>query len=241
MTTLLVDADVLAYTHAAYHEVATEVEPGYWTWYCDFNKVTKSIEEAISNLIEEHEADEVILCLSDTHNFRKDVEPTYKGNRASMKRPLVLKPVREWMLQEKGARVMPGLEGDDVMGILSTSMENTIIVSIDKDMKTIPGFLIHGGELQQISEQEADYWHLYQTLIGDTVDGYSGCPGIGPVKAKEILDKDCSWEAVVKTFEKKKLTEEDALKQARLARILRATDYNFQTGEVILWAPKNEV
>ena len=33
------------------------------------------------------------------------------------------------------------------------------------------------------------------------------------------------------------LTEEDALVQARVARILRANEYDFGTGEVKLWEP----
>ena len=36
------------------------------------------------------------------------------------------------------------------------------------------------------------------------------------------------------------MTEEDALTNARLARILTAEDYNFDTKEPILWTPPNE-
>ena len=104
-------------------------------------------------------------------------------------------------------------------------------------MKSIAGAMSIGGNLLIITEKEADYWHFFQTLTGDTIDGYSGCPGIGAVNAKRILDEDPSWESVVKTFNKKGFTEEDALVQARCARILRASDYNFDTEEVILWTP----
>ena len=38
-------------------------------------------------------------------------------------------------------------------------------------------------------------------------------------------------------FHKAGLTEEDALVQARVARILRADDYNFKNGEITLWEP----
>jgi DNA polymerase-1 len=88
-----------------------------------------------------------------------------------------------------------------------------------------------------ISEDEADYWHLYQTLIGDSVDGYGGCPNIGPVTAKKLLDKSPTWKTVVDTYKKAKLDEAYALQQARCARILRPADYNFETGEPILWQP----
>lgn len=35
--------------------------------------------------------------------------------------------------------------------------------------------------------ETADRYHMYQTLIGDTTDGYSGIPGIGPVEAEKFL------------------------------------------------------
>lgn len=55
---------------------------------------------------------------------------------------------------------------------------------------------------------------------------------------KLLLDKSgYTFEQVVKIFESKGLTEEDALRQARVARILRASDYNKKKKEVILWNP----
>ena len=68
-------------------------------------------------------------------------------------------------------------------------------------------------------------------------DSYKGCPSVGAVTAKKILDKTPTWEAVVEQFVKKNLTEEDALVQARIARILRAEDYDFKAKKPILWKP----
>jgi len=137
----------------------------------------------------------------------------------------------------------PGLEGDDILGILATHPKairgQKIIVSIDKDMKTIPGYVWNPDKDDEpifYSTEEADYWHLYQTLTGDTTDGYPGLPGCGPKGAEKVLE-DPSWEAVVAAYEKKGLTEEDALVQARCARILRATDYDYAKKEVKLWCP----
>ncbi|NBS69172.1 hypothetical protein EBT31_09700 [bacterium] len=58
------------------------------------------------------------------------------------------------------------------------------------------------------------------------------------ITADALLDKHgCCWETVVQTFEERGMTEEDALLNARLARILQYTDYNFDTDEPILWTP----
>ena len=75
---------------------------------------------------------------------------------------------------------MDSLEADDVLGILATepSNEERIIVSIDKDLYQIPAKISKDGKtFEEISENEANYWHMMQTLTGDSTDGYSGCPG----------------------------------------------------------------
>jgi DNA polymerase-1 len=107
-------------------------------------------------------------------------------------------------------------------------------------MRTISGDIYNTrtGKMITVTEEEADYNHLMQTLTGDAVDNYIGCPGIGKVNAKKILDAaDDKWAAIVKAYEKAGLTEEDALIQARCARILRHTDYDLEKKEVILWSP----
>jgi DNA polymerase-1 len=126
------------------------------------------------------------------------------------------------------------------MGILATnphSKTQKIIVSQDKDMKTIPTQVWDGKDLVTITEGEANYRHLYQTLIGDAADGYKGCPGVGPVKATKLLDADPTWATVVAAYTKAGLTEADALTQARLARILRWSDWDAEKKEPILWTP----
>lgn len=256
MRIILIDADVLVYKAAMKHESAIEWEPGYWTWHCDEYAVRDAIEEEITFLKEDLKADHVKLCLTDSEgNFRKTVLPSYKGNRTGIKKPLVLLPIREWMIDQHGAILKPRLEGDDVLGILSTwkgLKGEKIIVSIDKDMKTIPGLYYRDTEsgVVEISEAEANYWHFYQTLIGDTTDGYAGCPGIGPKKAQlilepfsdtfhrpELIDPKGAWERILQAYDKAGLSEDDALQQARVARILRSSDYDFKKKEPILWTP----
>lgn len=130
----------------------------------------------------------------------------------------------------------PTLEGDDVLGILATSSKivkgEKVIVTIDKDLKTIPGLHYNTNKpelgVYTITEEEADYWHLFQTLTGDPSDGYSGCPGIGPKKAQELLAESPSWETVERAFEKVGLGKAQAKVQAQMARILRAQDWNFK-------------
>jgi DNA polymerase-1 len=73
---------------------------------------------------------------------------------------------------------------------------------------------------------------------------------MGPVKAKAFLDRAGSipgeisggelpetWAAIVEAFEDKELTAEDALQQARVARILRPLDWDEEAQKPILWGP----
>jgi DNA polymerase-1 len=187
-------------------------------------------------------ADKYLLFLSDEKNFRKGVYPQYKALRERKKRPVILKHFKEYLIKERQAIILPNLEGDDAIGIYATNgsvTDETIIVSEDKDLKTIPGYLYKGGEVKWYSKEDANFWHLYQTLIGDQTDGYPGCKGIGPKKAQEALQKSPTWETVVKFFEANEQTEEDALVQARCARILHAEDWDAEKQEVKLWSPAN--
>jgi DNA polymerase-1 len=45
------------------------------------------------------------------------------------------------------------------------------------------------------------------------------------------------WERVVSAYEKAGLSEAEAITQARVARILRASDYDFVNKSVKLWSP----
>lgn len=250
-TVLLFDGDVLAYKHAAAAEIALETEPGYWSWWVNVDEAKASLNAEIETYLDELGADSYVVALTDSEgNFRKKVLPTYKSNRAGVKKPIALLHLREWMMETHETFLRPGLEGDDVMGILATwpkfikERGKPIIVSIDKDMKTIPGTYVRDLDYgpMEITEEEADYWHMYQTLTGDVTDGYGGCPGIGPKRAEAALTAAEEsgkplWDCVVGLYRKAKLSEEEALTQARVARILRASDYDFKKREPILWTP----
>lgn len=184
----------------------------------------------------------VIPCLSDKVNFRKSLYPEYKANRTKPK-PQLYKDVRRYAEENWECQCLPTLEADDVLGILGSSLGNTVIASIDKDMSTIENTTFYNWDKETFTvatEESAKYAHYYQTLLGDSVDNYPGCKGIGKVKAKKALDAECSWENVVRVYESKGFTEEDALLQARIAKILTVDLWCPKTG-VKLWLPmRNE-
>lgn len=242
MTTLLFDSDIICYKAAFDCEVAEEDSEGFWTWRCNFNDVVKRFDERVQWYVEVLQADDYKFFVSDENNFRKDIYPNYKILRQRKKRPLVLKAFRKYLIEERGAICLPNLEGDDACGIYATGNYfegDKIIVSEDKDLKTISGYLFKGNEVRWYSPEDASFNHLYQTLIGDQTDGYPGCRGIGPKKAEDALKKAPVWSTVVSLFEAAGQTEEDALVQARCAYILHDKDYNQETGQITLWRPSH--
>lgn len=246
MLKLLFDADMIIYIACAACEKDIDWGNDLWTLHVDLSEVKDKIDEmvvtygdsAIRKMGYEGEY-EYVMCLSDKSNFRKQILSSYKLNRANKRKPVGYSGALAWVKENYNCYSIPTLEADDCLGILATSGDNTVIISGDKDFKTIPGRFYNfiSDALYKTSEEEANYNHLMQTLVGDTADNYKGCPGIGAVKAKKLLDEDCSWETVVKAFEKAGLSEEEALTQARVAYILRTANYDFIKQQISLWRP----
>ena len=238
---LLIDADMYLYQAAQACEVETDWGDDKWTLHSDAGDVRKLFKEHIDQFMDQLHGNRAVLCFSDPSrsSFRKELDPTYKQNRRKRRKPLAYAACRDQLTTEYKTIIKPRLEADDVMGIVATRAPGQfIIVSGDKDMQSVPGLLYRDGEMREISQAQADYFHLKQTLVGDATDGYPGCPGIGETKAANLLGNgQGSWQTVVGAFKKAGLTEADALLQARLARILRNTDWCFDKSEVKLWAP----
>jgi DNA polymerase-1 len=245
-TTLLIDADVLAFEAAVVAEESIEWKDEMWTVHADMALAKARVVNRVEEFKDLMKTDKVTMCLTDRANFRRVLNPDYKANRSKSRLPIILRQVKQWIIEEYDGQMWPNLEADDVISILATDKEmdeETIIISIDKDFKTVPGIFYdyNKGEYHQPSEEEADNYHLVQAIAGDHTDGYSGVPGIGVTRAQRLLEKDgYTWETVAKCYEKAGLTEQDALMNAWMARLLRAENYSFRTNTIKkLWTPRN--
>lgn len=211
-TVLLLDADIYAFKIASVSQRTVQFDPAEEPLIVldDWDtEVVPRIEAAILGIQEQLETEHVIICLScpTAENFRLDFLKTYKGNRDYSKRPEYLARIKEYMERRWPSYRRPRLEADDVMGILSTNPTilpgRKIIVSEDKDMKTIPGWLFNPAKdrvPRYIDEEMADWWHMHQTICGDVTDGYAGCPGAGDKAATELLDSLDIWESYIHTI-----------------------------------------
>ena len=146
---LLVDADFVVYKCCASAE--SEID-----WGDDVILVTSKFSDAmgcvkreLNKLAQNFFDPEVILFFSDSRNFRKTIQPAYKGHR-NRKKPCGYKRVINHLKTEYEVIVMPTLEADDALGIYATQYPGNVICSPDKDMRQIPGQLFdmkdHGRE-----------------------------------------------------------------------------------------------
>jgi hypothetical protein len=148
--------------------------------------------------------------LTGKDNYRHDIAKTkpYKGNRKDAPRPVHLHSLREYLITAWDFRVANGQEADDAIGIHATlTRDNSIIVSIDKDLDMIPGH--HYNPVKKdhyyVNDKVAIKNFYRQILTGDKVDNIEGLRGIGPKKADKILgdfDTDLAmYEAVLKAYD----------------------------------------
>jgi DNA polymerase-1 len=245
---LLIDADIELYRIAQQSE--TEVDwDGIITMSSNIEHAKEVLDSTVKGLQEKCGADEYILCITGSNNFRKVYHPTYKANRVSRK-PMGYALLKNYAMDNHPFKLYDDLEADDVMGILASlpvKGKEYVIHSDDKDMWTIPAkiWCDKRKKIIQNSELAADRKLYTQILTGDVTDGYKGCPKVGPKKAEEVLGPCTSTEEMreavlklfVKTFKDEELGKQEMINQAQQARILRHTDWDMKNKTVKLWNP----
>ena len=253
--TVLIDADMIVHLLASASSRAYDWGNGKTVTVTNERTAQRRADDMVADIQRNTECGRAILCLSEPvqeANWRRGVLPTYKANRGDSK-PKGFWRLRDYLERKFITRQTHSLEADDLLGILMTAKKaltgRRVCASQDKDLLTVPGLHYqwtptattgHKAGVHKVGRAEALRRFMLQILTGDPVDGYTGIPGIGPKKAEKILG-DCTtarqyWRAIVEAYDAAGLTEEDALVQARVARILQAGEYNPQTG-VKLWTP----
>lgn len=212
------------------------------SYHSDMEVLKTSFKEHIVDISKETESNNLEFVLSGSTNFRYLVDPTYKHNRVGVRKPLLFDEFKEWISDLKFTTVVNGIEADDYVSYRKRQdPKNVILVAVDKDvLKQNAGKHYNPVKQEWIetSKEEAIQFAYFQTLTGDQVDGYKGCPGIGEKRATAILEYEYDpvilWAKVCETYKKKGLSEFDALVQMRLANM-----HQYTSEGVVLYLPPN--
>ena len=168
-------------------------------------------------------------------NFRNDYAITapYKGNRKGEK-PTHHGLLREYLELSWTGTVTEGIEADDAIAIDATTYgDESIIVSLDKDFDQVQGwhynFVKKNKYYVQADEGLLNFY--MQFLVGDRIDNIIGVKGIGPVKARKLLEDKTEREMFEVCVEQLG-SEERAIENGILLYLQR------KEGEI--WSPPSE-
>lgn len=174
----------------------------------------KAIKQRIEDLSSLHWVKDIRICLGGSNNFRDLIFSGYKKGRPP--KPLRFLDVKKWMIDYYGNKIKlsNNCESDDdvsAMGwfgwkVQQKTGENPIVMChIDKDGDQVPGlhYNYDKNKLYEVSEFDAHKSLAIQCIIGDNCDSIESVPeankcvqdryaigigGIGPVKARKILE-----------------------------------------------------
>lgn len=246
----LVDADSLVYKvgfaiedKVTWNEMEVKVgeeQEAQVDYYTNSVTCQKTFDNLINGILLSTGCDDYLLVFTGANNFRKTFPISYKAHRKSSRKPSGFDDLFEYARANYNTITVGGIEADDYVVYLKTKdPEDYILCAIDKDVlnQTVgTHFNYATGDEVTTRKFEAIWFAYFQTLTGDSTDGYKGCPQVGKVKAEAILDdlktEKEMWAAVVEAYESKGLDEEEAIWNMRFANM-----HQYNGKEVVLWAP----
>ena len=181
---------------------------------------THGFTRDVLDLIEKKKPDYLFVAFDHpSEGFRAKIYPQYKANRESM--PVDLRSqigdIRR-MLDALGVAAIscPGYEADDIMATMAKEVDHRggrcLLVTSDKDCRQLltervklynirKNLIYDADELLQDWGIRPDQVVDFQALVGDAVDNVPGVPLIGPVLARQLLERYGNLESVLQNAE----------------------------------------
>lgn len=188
--------------------------------------VQARIDSRIEHILTETEADTWQGYLTGSGNFRDEVATIqpYKGTRVRSERPFWYPAVYSYLRDDRGARVIKGMEADDAIVMEGLSDDHVVMCSRDKDLMMAPGWHymwkfhnskdtktaclshrfwpeIKKAEQKPIKVDELTGFKFFcaQCLTGDSADNIPGLYNVGMKSA--AIDKIIAAENELQAFE----------------------------------------
>ncbi len=150
---VLVDGDMVAFSHAAAEEYGKELED------VNFAKIQMSMDSKMKFILDRLGATDYFTTMSGSENMRDAITDDYKANREGVWRPHNLKNAKAHLLVAWNGIAKEGLEADDLMAMLArheyelvmgkrnqikemiyvgpNTYDEVYIVSLDKDLRQV--------------------------------------------------------------------------------------------------------
>lgn len=172
------------------------------------------VSRKIEHIVNQTRATDFTVYLSGGENFRHNVATIvpYKGTRVSTK-PYHWQTIGDHLRSQFGAIEVWGAEADDILSLHGRSdPDEYVVASRDKDLRIVPCYHyswrcgdaqpeipVHKvevlGQINCTRTPKGGYslkgnglkFFYGQVLVGDAIDNYKGCKGIGPQKAAAML------------------------------------------------------
>ena len=163
-----------------------------------FHNAKRSFKMMAEKIKKESSADRIILYLSGSRNYRFDVYPEYKANRAAAPKPYHYARLKEYILTLPNTVLVHGMEADDAMGIaqysnhaMTGSRQWSVVCTIDKDLNMIAGQHYNwnksDGGLYYQADEDCNRFFYRQLIMGDATDNIKGIPKMGAVAASKAI------------------------------------------------------
>ena len=161
---------------------------------------------------------ETMVVIGDKSNFRYDIFPEYKANRAGKEHTEEFIKLRKWARKKYAPK--QNVEADDVVAYYVE--RGAIGFSTDKDLlKGVAGIWFdcyHARKHWKYTEKdEANHFNLIQYVAGDGDDNIQGIKGVAEKTAIKLLDEaGWNWQGVKQIYLNKGYTLDDAILTRRL-------------------------
>ena len=182
---LLIDGDIICY-RVGFASQSTDKETGL-VEADPLPHALHSTKLYVNQIIEDSGCTEYNIYLTPKTTFRNKVREDYKNNRKGKPKPVHIKAIRDYLINNYKAKVVDNIEADDALGLSQNPY--TIIASIDKDLLMCEGkhYNFVKKEFTNVTKEEGTRFFYQQMITGDTSDNILGIRGLGKVKASKLL------------------------------------------------------
>ena len=184
-------------------------------------QVTFGMLKFLNAFLERYEPKTCCICWDfKGSEVKKNLFPAYKANREKPD-PLTEKDIEQVrivaeikkqiedfvliapMFGLKSVR-MEGVEADDIIGILCERLQNTLVISYDRDLLQVVNLgakvyylpkdmLVDLGNFESIFGVPPELFVDYKAILGDPGDNIDGLRGFGEVTSKKLVNRHGPW------------------------------------------------